>query len=192
MSLAARLRPTCAIAGPGIAAGSRTPLVASSSSLCSRRCGLLPLQRQQQQQRQLSQQQGSGKCTARPARRGTLQCSASAAAGAVWAAASFDAPGNSGGGAGSADRADWRRFPAFLAAIRAVLFYTTTFIFATPLFCLMLLVYPYVLKFDKFRWVLDREGACVRGYVSLRRVVRQQGGTGIPKVTEGRHLRVGI
>ncbi|KAL4450698.1 hypothetical protein ABPG77_001054 [Micractinium sp. CCAP 211/92] len=44
-----------------------------------------------------------------------------------------------------------RRFPAFLAAIRAVLFYTTTFVFAAPLFLFMLLVYPYVLKFDKYR-----------------------------------------
>lgn len=40
---------------------------------------------------------------------------------------------------------------AFLAALRAVLFYITTFIFATPLFGVMLAIYPYVLLFDKYR-----------------------------------------
>jgi hypothetical protein len=43
------------------------------------------------------------------------------------------------------------KFAAFLAVVRAALFYITTFIFATPLFCVMLAVYPYVMLFDKYR-----------------------------------------
>lgn len=128
----------------------RAPLVASSSgSVCSRRCGLLPLQQRQQQQQQPLQQQHRrlGQCAARPARRGSLRCRASAAAAA---AASPDAFGSSGA-ALPEPPAVWRRFPVFLAAIRAVLFYTTTLIFASPLFIFMLLAYPYVLKFDKYR-----------------------------------------
>ena len=42
-------------------------------------------------------------------------------------------------------------FPEWLAKLRALCFYVTTFVFATPLFCLMLLVYPAVLAFDKYR-----------------------------------------
>lgn len=42
-------------------------------------------------------------------------------------------------------------FPTFLAAVRAVLFYLTTFAFAAPLFLAMLGVYPFCLAFDKYR-----------------------------------------
>lgn len=42
-------------------------------------------------------------------------------------------------------------FPEWLAKIRAVFFYLTTFAFATPLFVLMLAVYPLCLLFDKYR-----------------------------------------
>jgi 1-acyl-sn-glycerol-3-phosphate acyltransferase len=37
------------------------------------------------------------------------------------------------------------------AAVRAICFYLTTFVFATPLFCFMLLAYPFVMLFDKYR-----------------------------------------
>lgn len=42
-------------------------------------------------------------------------------------------------------------FPSWLAAIRAVCFYLTTFAFAAPLFVAMLAAYPLVLMFDKYR-----------------------------------------
>ena len=140
-ALGARLRPAGTIAhrnaGVTVVAASR-PAALTSSSLFSRQCGLLPLQpRQQQRQRQCAQ----------PAARSSsssVRCSA--------AAASFDGPdGSSGGGAHSAQRADWRRVPAALAAVRAVFFYLTTFVVATPLFLVMLACYPYVMKFDKYR-----------------------------------------
>jgi 1-acyl-sn-glycerol-3-phosphate acyltransferase len=44
-----------------------------------------------------------------------------------------------------------RRFPTWLAAVRAAFFYLTTFVFAAPLFFIMLAVYPAVMVFDKFR-----------------------------------------
>ncbi|KAL4853990.1 1-acyl-sn-glycerol-3-phosphate acyltransferase [Chlorella vulgaris] len=54
--------------------------------------------------------------------------------------------------AGAAQPAgSWRGFAVAVAATRAVLFYTTTFLFASPLFVVMLAAYPYVLLFDKFR-----------------------------------------
>jgi hypothetical protein len=54
--------------------------------------------------------------------------------------------------AGAAQPAgSWRGFAVAMAATRAVLFYTTTFLFASPLFVVMLAAYPYVLLFDKFR-----------------------------------------
>lgn len=55
------------------------------------------------------------------------------------------------GGSSSAAAPEQSRFPSFLAGIRAVMFYFTTFMFATPLFCVMLVVYPFVLLFDKYR-----------------------------------------
>lgn len=120
-------RLTCGITTPMM-------LVAAdaAAALAPHRSGLLCLPPRRQQ--------------LRPARQSSLQCSATAAAFA--AAASFD---SSGGSAAAEGRVEKRGFPAFLAAIRAIFFYTTTLIFATPLFCLMLLAYPYVLKFDKFR-----------------------------------------
>ena len=42
-------------------------------------------------------------------------------------------------------------FPTWLAGVRATFFYLTTFAFATPLFLVMLAVYPFVLVLDKFR-----------------------------------------
>ena len=75
-----------------------------------------------------------------------LQCAASSAA---LAAASFDSAGGGSSDGGAA--AGQRSFPTFLAAIRAVFFYVTTLIFASPLFICMLLVYPFVLMFDKYR-----------------------------------------
>lgn len=130
-------------ARPGVTAAQHRPAsqpitarALGSSSLCSRQCGLLPLQRQQ-----------PGRPLPRPASRSSsLQCAASAAA--ALAAASFD---SSGGGAGLPPLQRARSFPAFLAAIRAVFFYLTTFIFASPLFLCMLAVYPFVLLFDKYR-----------------------------------------
>ena len=134
----------------------------ASSSLAARRCGLLPLTQQQrlserQQQEQLAR-------LPRPAgRSSSLQCAASAAA---FAAASFDGAGSSGGGA---DPPSYVHHPggiaAVFAAIRAVLFYCTTFIFASPLFLCMLAVYPFVLQFDKYRWMGTRVGphACLVG-----------------------------
>lgn len=38
------------------------------------------------------------------------------------------------------------------ATIRGICFYLTTFAFASPLFVVMLAVYPFVLLFDKFRY----------------------------------------
>lgn len=38
-----------------------------------------------------------------------------------------------------------------VATIRGICFYLTTFAFASPLFVVMLAVYPFVLMFDKFR-----------------------------------------
>ncbi len=38
------------------------------------------------------------------------------------------------------------------ATIRGICFYLTTFAFASPLFVVMLAVYPFVLIFDKFRY----------------------------------------
>lgn len=132
-------RPMACLSRP--AAGVR-PIGLSSSGLAARRCGLLPLTQTRQGERQQQQQQ-----RARPAgRSSSLQCSASAAA---FAAASPD-----GGAAGSKSYVHHPGgIAAVFAAIRAVLFYCTTFVFASPLFLCMLAVYPYVLKFDKFRWV---------------------------------------
>lgn len=137
-------RPFVGIAAPAITAARARPAVCCSSlgrSLC---CSL----QQQRTASGLRRQYGSS----RPRRdRGRqLQPCASASA-AVWAAASYDAPVPSGGGDSAWEPPAARRFPAFLAAIRAALFYTTTFLFAAPLFCLMLLAYPYVMAFDKFR-----------------------------------------
>lgn len=42
-------------------------------------------------------------------------------------------------------------WPTWLAAIRAGFFYTTTFAFAVPLFIVMLILYPMVMLFDRFR-----------------------------------------
>lgn len=39
-----------------------------------------------------------------------------------------------------------------VATIRGICFYLTTFAFASPLFVVMLAVYPFVLMFDKFRY----------------------------------------
>lgn len=117
-----------------------------SQRLGARGCGLRlparPLQPQQplQQQRQrLAQRPPAGR----------LAVAASAAAAA--AAAPYDDGGAAAGSEAPRDYRNIPRFPAFLAAVRAVAFYTTTFIFATPLFVLMLLAYPYVLLFDKWR-----------------------------------------
>lgn len=81
-------------------------------------------------------------------RHGNL-CFASAAAaadagGAAWA---------EGGSATAATPSSTpsHGFPTWIAAIRAALFYFTTFIFATPLFTIMLVVAPFVLLFDKHR-----------------------------------------
>ena len=41
-----------------------------------------------------------------------------------------------------------------IAALRAVFFYVTTFLFATPLFFVMLALYPYVIHFDTYRCVV--------------------------------------
>ena len=54
-------------------------------------------------------------------------------------------------GAGKTIPSKASKFPQWIAAIRALLFYTTTFVFAAPLFVLMLAVYPIVMLFDKFR-----------------------------------------
>lgn len=45
-------------------------------------------------------------------------------------------------------------FMRVVATVRAVCFYMTTFAFAAPLFMVMLAVYPFVMLFDKFRYVL--------------------------------------
>nr|AUS84463.1 lysophosphatidic acid acyltransferase [Ettlia oleoabundans] len=56
-----------------------------------------------------------------------------------------------GGGVATAATPPRGGFATIVAIIRAVLFYITTFVFATPLFVSMLAVYPYVLKFDHVR-----------------------------------------
>lgn len=145
---AARLaRPVCvqeaqsSIAAPASLRGATgLRLGRSARALGSSSSSFLPQAAQQQRQSQ----------PGRPARRCGLQCLAAAGGAAAWAAAAFDAPD----GSSAVDYTKRHRFPAFLAAIRAVLFYTTTLIFAMPLFVLMLLAYPYCLQFDKYRWVL--------------------------------------
>jgi 1-acyl-sn-glycerol-3-phosphate acyltransferase len=125
------------------------PIASSGcSSLAVRRCGLLPLPQQQRLGPQQQQQQRAA--LPRPAvRSSSLQCAASAAA---FAAASFDGAGSSGGGASSPSYVHHPGgIAAVFAAIRAVLFYCTTLIFALPLFPCMLAVYPFVLQFDKYR-----------------------------------------
>lgn len=139
-------RPIMGISAPVITAVRARPAVCCSSLDRSLGSSVQQLRTASGLQRQSS--------SSRPRRDRGRQLQPCVASAAVWAAASFDAPAPSGGGVGG--DAAWepamaRRFPAFLAAIRAVLFYTTTFLFAAPLFCLMLLVYPYVLTFDKFR-----------------------------------------
>ncbi|GAB4819901.1 hypothetical protein N2152v2_006947 [Parachlorella kessleri] len=52
---------------------------------------------------------------------------------------------------GGYNSAQQRGFPEWLATVRAIAFYVTTFAFATPLFTLMLVIYPLVLAFDKHR-----------------------------------------
>lgn len=44
-----------------------------------------------------------------------------------------------------------RGFPSWIAAVRGICFYLTTFAFATPLFLVMLAVYPFVMVLDKYR-----------------------------------------
>ena len=123
----------------------------SSSGLSARRCGLLPARPLQPQQPLLQQQRLAQQHRPRPAARPCrLGVAASAAA---FAAASFDG-GAAAAGGGAEPARDYRnipRFPAFLAAARAVAFYITTVVFATPRFGCMLLAYPYVMKFDKWR-----------------------------------------
>lgn len=125
----------------------------TGSSLAARRCGLLPLT-QQQRPGERQQQQRRAAALPRPAgRSSSLQCAASAAA---FAAASFDGAGSSGVGGGSPSYVHHPGgIAAVFAAIRAVLFYCTTLIFASPLFLCMLAVYPFVLKFDKYRWAVQ-------------------------------------
>lgn len=50
---------------------------------------------------------------------------------------------------------DAARLQRAIATLRAICFYTTTFVFAAPLFVFMLAVYPLVLLFDKYRYVYD-------------------------------------
>lgn len=81
----------------------------------------------------------------KPALRGaSLECTASAAA----AAAPLPQDGSS---AGFKSENSKQGFPEWLAKIRALGFYLTTFTFALPLFCVMLAVYPFVMLFDKYR-----------------------------------------
>lgn len=131
------------IVAPAIAAVRPRPAVC-----CSSLRGSLGSSVQQRGTASFLQRQPSSSRPRRDRGRQIQPCVASAA---VWAAAAFDAPAPGGGGDAVWEPAMARRFPAFLAAIRAVLFYTTTFVFAAPLFLFMLLVYPYVLKFDKYR-----------------------------------------
>lgn len=49
------------------------------------------------------------------------------------------------------------------AIVRAVCFYITTFAFATPLFFVMLLIYPAVMAFDKYRCVFMAPEVGCRG-----------------------------
>lgn len=106
--------------------------------------GTLPhslLQQQQQrwpqQQQQLHQQQ-------------QLDVTASAAAAAAAGGWADDSSSESRAQA-AALPPQRRRIPSWLAAIRAMFFYVTTFLFAIPGFTLMLAIAPLVLWLDKYR-----------------------------------------
>eukprot|EP00887_Chlorella_sp_A99_P003758 scaffold7.g3758.t1 len=88
----------------------------------------------------------------RPAR-GGARAAPRVAASAAAAAADAGGWADADAAAAAEPTAAPRRgsFPTWLAAIRATLFYITTFLFATPLFTLMLLMAPLVLLFDKYR-----------------------------------------
>ena len=145
------------LGSPGVGLQPRCALRGSAAT--PQRLGARPAGVWQQQQRRRA---------APPPRQLGVQCSASAAAAAAPGGWEGDAAAAAAPAAASAGR---RWFPEWLAAIRATCFYLTTFAFATPLFGVMLALYPFVLLFDRYRWGCAGGGGCRGGTLPVAQEV---------------------